>query len=51
MVDFGKNAVVFNVVTCEQLSRFHKNRTTSKIAHESVLQYWLRRRADQCLSG
>ena len=25
MVDFGKNAVVFNVVTCEHLPRFHKN--------------------------
>ena len=32
MVDFDKNAVVFNDVTCEQLSRFYKNRTTSKIA-------------------
>ena len=51
MVDLGKNAVVFNDVICEQLSRFHKNRTTSKIAHESVLQYRLRHWADQCLSG
>ena len=40
MVDFGEN-VVFNDVTCGQLSRFHKNRTTSKIAHETVLQYRL----------
>ena len=38
MVDLSKNAVVFNDVTFEQLSRFHKNRTSSKIAHESVLQ-------------
>ena len=41
-VDLGKKAVVFNDVTCEQLSRVHKNRTTSKIAHETVLQYRLR---------
>ena len=43
MVDFGKNTVVFSDVTCEQLSRFNKNRTTSKIVHETVLQYRLRR--------
>ena len=43
MVYFGKTAVVFNDVTCEELSRFHENRTTSKIAHETVLQWRLRR--------
>ena len=42
MVDFGKNAIIFNDVTRKQLSRFNKNRTTFKIAHETVLQYRLR---------
>ena len=51
MVDFGKNDVVFNNVACKQLFRFHKNRTTSKIAHENMLQYRLRHWAEQCLKG
>ena len=42
MVHVGENAVVFNDGTCEQLSRFNKNPTTSKIAHETVLQSRLR---------
>ena len=39
MVNFGKNAVVFSDVKCLQLSRFHKNRTTSRIAHKTALHY------------